>query len=392
MGAGSVAVVVTEEIGVPSWDLYELSIPCTVFGKPQPDLADPWYDLRLCGTGSRAQDGAEGHGLTLRTRYGLDDLADADTVIVPSVPDPCVDEGRPLPEGLVTALRRAHDAGARMVSLCTGAFALAEAGLLDGRRATAHWMHTDRLAERYPKVQVDESVLYVDDGDVLTSAGLTAGLDLCLHLVRRDLGAHVANQLARRMVVPAHRPGGQAQFIELSVPPSDDEGLAPVLEWARANLDRPLTVADLARAGLDESAYLLPAPPGGDRDDTSPVAPRPAARARPVTAGVDGPAGREGRGTERPRHGQQPPSPLPQAPRGVAGRLPAGLPGGAHRRTRPDTGLTHVRGVQPGGRRIPSSCRTSSSTTSSRVASTHPALQSCSSPLTLPMKPVAARR
>ncbi|WDV56384.1 helix-turn-helix domain-containing protein [Streptomyces coeruleorubidus] len=249
MSAGSVAVVVTEEIGVPSWDLYELSIPCTVFGKPQPDLADPWYDLRLCGTGagSEGHGAADGHGLSLRTRYGLDDLVGADTVIVPSVPDPCVEEGRPLPRELIEALRRAHDAGARMVSLCTGAFALAEAGLLDGRRATAHWMHTAQLAERYPKVQVDASVLYVDDGDVLTSAGLTAGLDLCLHLVRRDLGAHVANQLARRMVVPAHRPGGQAQFIELSVPASDDAGLAPVLEWARANLDRPLTVADLAR-------------------------------------------------------------------------------------------------------------------------------------------------
>ncbi|MDQ1021896.1 transcriptional regulator GlxA family with amidase domain [Streptomyces afghaniensis] len=250
MSAGSVAVVVTEEIGVPSWDLYELSIPCTVFGKPQPDLADPWYDLRLCGTGAGPAEGegaAHGHGLSLRTRYGLDDLVGADTVIVPSVPDPCVEEGRPLPEELIAALRRAHEAGARMVSLCTGAFALAEAGLLDGRRATAHWMHTAQLAERYPKVHVDASVLYVDDGDVLTSAGLTAGLDLCLHLVRRDLGAHVANQLARRMVVPAHRPGGQAQFIELPVPAGDDEGLAPVLAWARAHLDRPLTVADLAR-------------------------------------------------------------------------------------------------------------------------------------------------
>ncbi|WP_425275955.1 GlxA family transcriptional regulator [Streptomyces africanus] len=243
-------MVVTEEIGVPSWDLYELSIPCTVFGKPQPDLADPWYDLRLCGTGAGPAEGdgaADAHGLSLRTRYGLDDLVGADTVIVPSVPDPCVEEGRPLPRALIAALRRAHDAGARMVSLCTGAFALAEAGLLDGRRATAHWMHTAQLAERYPKVHVDASVLYVDDGDVLTSAGLTAGLDLCLHLVRRDLGAHVANQLARRMVVPAHRPGGQAQFIELPVPAGDDEGLAPVLAWARAHLDRPLTVADLAR-------------------------------------------------------------------------------------------------------------------------------------------------
>ncbi|MFD0662538.1 GlxA family transcriptional regulator [Thermocatellispora tengchongensis] len=230
MGAGSVAVVVTEEIGVPSWDLYELSIPCTVFGKPQPDLADPWYDLRLCGTGATAQDGpAAGTGLALRTRYGLEDLAGADTVIVPSVPDACVEDGEPLPPALITALRRAYDAGARMVSLCTGAFALAEAGLLDGRRATAHWMHTAQLARRYPKVHVDDSVLYVDDGDVLTSAGLTAGLDLCLHLVRRDLGARVANQLARRMVVPAHRAGGQAQFIDLSVPGTDDEA------WARCS-------------------------------------------------------------------------------------------------------------------------------------------------------------
>ncbi|MFF5449560.1 GlxA family transcriptional regulator [Streptomyces sp. NPDC012888] len=248
MNPGSVALVVTEDIGLPSWDLYELSIPCTVFGKPQPDLADPWYDLRLCSTGERRQDGSRtGTGLSLRTRHGLDDLVGADTVIVPSVPDPCVDEGRPLPRELITALRRAHEAGARMVSLCTGAFALAEAGLLDGRRATAHWMHTAQLAARYPKVQVDDSVLYVDDGDVLTSAGMTAGLDLCLHLVRRDLGAHIANQLARRMVVPAHRPGGQAQFVDLSVPTTDDRSLGPVLDWARTNLDRPLTVEDLAR-------------------------------------------------------------------------------------------------------------------------------------------------
>lgn len=248
MAAGSVAVVVTEEIGLPSWDLYELSIPCTVFGKPQSDLADPWYDLRLCGTGERPRDGVSaGTGLTLRTPFGLEDLVGADTVIVPSVPDPCVDEGKPLPEALITGLRRAYESGARMVSLCTGAFALAEAGLLDGRRATAHWMHTAQLAERYPKVRVDDSVLYVDDGDVLTSAGLTAGLDLCLHLVRRDLGAHVANQLARRMVIPAHRTGGQAQFIDLSVPATDDEGLGPVLDWARARLDEPLTIEDLAR-------------------------------------------------------------------------------------------------------------------------------------------------
>ncbi|MFJ9854024.1 GlxA family transcriptional regulator [Streptomyces sp. NPDC101150] len=259
MNAGSVAVVVPEDIGVPSWDLYELSIPCTVFGKPQPDLADPWYELRLCRSGAPdGQQDAErdGFGLAVRTPYGLDDLADADTVIVTSVPDACVEDGLPVPPELAKALRRAHEAGARMVSLCTGAFALAEAGVLDGRRATAHWMHTAQLAERYPKVRVDDSVLYVDDGDVLTSAGLTAGLDLCLHLVRRDLGAQVANQLARRMVVPAHRPGGQAQFIDFAVPSSDDGGLGPVLAWALDRLDRPLTVRDLARrAGMSPRTF-----------------------------------------------------------------------------------------------------------------------------------------
>ena len=256
-GPGSVALVVAEEIGLPSWDLYELSIPCTVFGKPQPDLAASWYDFRLCAAGPAPQDDAPyDTGLVLRTPYGLDDIVGADTVIVTSVPDACVEEGEPLPQPLIEALRRAHDAGARMVSLCTGAFALAEAGLLDGRRATAHWMHTAQLAARYPKVEVDDSVLYVDEGDVLTSAGLTAGLDLCLHLVRRDLGAHIANQLARRMVVPAHRPGGQAQFIELSVPATDDRGLGPVLEWAQAHLDQPLTVEDLAeRAAMSRRTF-----------------------------------------------------------------------------------------------------------------------------------------
>ncbi|MEJ2854259.1 MULTISPECIES: GlxA family transcriptional regulator [unclassified Saccharothrix] len=248
MSVGSVALVVPEWIGHGFYDLYEVSIPALVFGMPQPDLADPWYDLRLCGTGEQAA--AAVPGFAVRAQHGLDDIVGADTVIVPSVPEAVVEEGEPVLPELVSALRRAHDAGARVVSLCSGAFALAEAGLLDGRRATAHWMNTAQLAARYPKVQVDDSVLYVDDGDVLTSAGMTAGLDLCLHLVRRDLGAHVANQLARRMVVAAHRPGGQAQFIDLSVPAVDDQGLAPVLDWARAHLDQPLTVEDLARRAM----------------------------------------------------------------------------------------------------------------------------------------------
>ncbi|MFI9236639.1 GlxA family transcriptional regulator [Streptomyces sp. NPDC053079] len=250
MSAGTVAVVVIDD-DVPFWDLYELGVVCTVFGIPHHDLADPWYDLRLCSAGGAGDSGARARagagGFALRTPHGLEGLAGADTVIVPSVPEACVDGDRELPPDLLTALRRAADDGARMVSLCAGAFALAAAGILDGRRATAHWMHTEQLARRHPGVAVDDSVLYVDDGDVLTSAGVTAGLDLCLHLVRRDLGAHVANQLARRLVVPAHRPGGQAQFVDLSVPATDDDGLAPVLEWATAHLDRPLTVDDLAR-------------------------------------------------------------------------------------------------------------------------------------------------
>ncbi|MFI9584902.1 helix-turn-helix domain-containing protein [Streptomyces sp. NPDC052236] len=243
MRPGTVAVAVVQDAGISLWELYELSIACTVFGIPHPDLADPWYELRLCGTGAPSP----GPGFSLRTDHGLDGLVGADTVIVPSVPEACAEEGGEVEPELVEALRAAADSGARMVSLCTGAFALAAAGLLDGRRATAHWQHTRELAARHPKVIVDDSVLYTDDGNVLTSAGATAALDLCLHLVRQDLGARVANQVARRLVVPPHRTGGQAQFIELPVPADDDDSLGPVLQWATERLEQPLTVVALAR-------------------------------------------------------------------------------------------------------------------------------------------------
>ncbi|MFJ8694301.1 GlxA family transcriptional regulator [Streptomyces roseolilacinus] len=254
MGAGTVAVAVLQDAGMSAWEMYELSIALAVFGIPHEDLADPWYRLRLCSDGPRDPDGGGsaapgpyGAGFSLRTEHGLDGLVGADTVIVPSVPEACVDDGRDVPADLVAALREAAASGARMVSLCTGAFALAAAGLLDGRRATAHWQHTAELAARHPGVTVDDSVLYTDDGDVLTSAGATAALDLCLHLVRRDLGAHVANQLARRLVVHAHRAGGQAQFVDAPLPPTGEEGLGPVLQWAVEHLAEPLTVDDLAR-------------------------------------------------------------------------------------------------------------------------------------------------
>ncbi|MFD0382001.1 helix-turn-helix domain-containing protein [Streptomyces stramineus] len=161
---------------------------------------------------------------------------------------------RPAPGGR----QEAHDRGARIVSLCSGAFVLAAAGLLDGRRAATHWEHAPLLAERYPAVDVDPTVLYIDDGDILTSAGSTAGIDLCLHVLRKDLGSRVAGSVARHLVVPAHRPGGQAQYIETPVPPAEtDSGLAPLLHWAAERLHLPLTTPELARrAGTSERTLV----------------------------------------------------------------------------------------------------------------------------------------
>ncbi|MFG1999083.1 helix-turn-helix domain-containing protein [Spirillospora sp. NPDC048911] len=239
----SVALAVTDDIP----DL-ELAVACEVFGTRRDDLA-PWYDFRLCVAEpgvTRTQ-----NGMRPDTRYGLENLRYADTVVVPALPNGYPLEGS-LDPRLVEALK---GVGGRVVSLCTGAFALAEAGLLDGRRATTHWLYTDVLAERYPKVTVDADVLYVDEGDVLTSAGRTAGLDLCLHVVRTDFGARVANQLARRMVAPPHRSGGQAQYVEKPMPRA--EGLSELLEWASERLDRRLTIDDLAkRAGMSTRSLI----------------------------------------------------------------------------------------------------------------------------------------
>lgn len=233
----SVALAVAD--GTP---LFELATACEVFGVDR-GLADPWYDFTICG-----EDGAEvGGWLRAGIRHGLQALADADTVIVPS----CRDAAEPPPAALVDAVRAAHRAGARVASLCTGAFVLAEAGLLDGRRATTHWAHTALLQDRYSAVRVDADVLYVDEGRVLTSAGKAAGMDLCLHLVRTDHGTAVANALARSLVVPPHRPGGQAQFIPAAVAHGRNHVLADLLPWALERLEQPLTVRDLARqAGM----------------------------------------------------------------------------------------------------------------------------------------------
>jgi transcriptional regulator GlxA family with amidase domain len=181
-------------------------------------------------------------GFDVVATHGLDAMQRADTIVVPGFDS----HTRRPPEPAIEALAAAAARGQRVVSICTGAFALAAAGILDGRRATTHWWHAGELAARYPAISVDPDVLYVDEGNVLTSAGVVAGVDLCLHLIRQDHGAELANRVARRIVVPAHRDGGQAQFIERPVPTVADDSLEPTRAWALGRLGHPLTVTDMA--------------------------------------------------------------------------------------------------------------------------------------------------
>jgi transcriptional regulator GlxA family with amidase domain len=181
-------------------------------------------------------------GLRIEPPYGLEKTRRVDTLIIP--PTDRLDE---LPAEVFDALRRAHARGCRIISLCTGAFVLAEAGLLKGRRATTHWTECDELARRYPDVSVDPGVLYVDEGDILTSAGSAASIDLCLYVVRCDYGSEIATRLARELVVPPQRDGGQAQYIDTPLPALDSSNLfADTVAWVQEHLNEPLTVADLA--------------------------------------------------------------------------------------------------------------------------------------------------
>ncbi|WP_381560749.1 helix-turn-helix domain-containing protein [Streptomyces eurythermus] len=234
---------------------FELGVVVEVFGLSRPELGDlPWYELRVCAEEPDRDLRAVG-GFTLRVGHGLDALAAADTVIVPGV----AVAGAEVSPALVEALLKAHARGARLVSICSGAFALAATGLLEGRRATTHWRYARTLAERHPGIEVDPDVLYVDNGDVLTSAGSAAGIDLCLYLVRADHGAAVANTVARRFVVPPHREGGQAQFIEAAVGDvgPDDDGVTRSMNWALRHLHTPLSVSALAQAArMSERSYL----------------------------------------------------------------------------------------------------------------------------------------
>lgn len=245
-GAHTVAAVVANGVSP-----FELAVACEVFGLERPELGVPWYRFLVCAAEPSPIRTAV--GFSLNTPHGLDALAAADTLVLPSWR---VDEQPPRP--LLDAVLAAYRRGARLASICSGAFVLAAAGVLDGRPATTHWMYAARLAARYPKIRVDPDVLYVDDGRILTSAGTAAGIDLCLHVVRLDYGAEIANMVARRMVVPPHRDGGQAQYVDAPVPsaPAADP-LGDTLAWAMANLDRPLAVCNLARrAAMSERTFL----------------------------------------------------------------------------------------------------------------------------------------
>ena len=238
VGRGSHAVAVVVSDGVT---LLELGVACEVFGGDwSATFGVPWYRCFVCAItpGPVTVDA----GFQMLAAHGAERILEADTVIVlPTVP---LDQ---VPARLPEVLRQAHARGSRIVSLCTGAFALAEAGLLDGRRATTHWAECEELARRHPKVTVDPGVLFIDEGDILTSAGSAAGIDLCLHLVRQDYGTEIATQLARQLVVPPQRDGGQAQYIDAPMPDLDSSSLfGNTVRWLQEHLNEPITVEDLA--------------------------------------------------------------------------------------------------------------------------------------------------
>ncbi|MGW2008324.1 GlxA family transcriptional regulator [Streptomyces nigrescens] len=218
---------------------FDLSTPIEVFTRTRLPDGRPGYQVRVCAERPEVDAGA----FALRAPWGLDGLTDADTVIVPGTADPTA----PLPPAVHDALNAAAANGTRIASICSGTFSLAAAGLLDGLRATTHWIAAGMLAAAYPDIDVDPDVLYVDNGQILTSAGAAAGLDLCLHLIRRDYGSAVAADAARLSVMPLEREGGQAQFIVQPYPSTPrGSALEPLLTWLQDNLARELTLADIA--------------------------------------------------------------------------------------------------------------------------------------------------
>jgi AraC family transcriptional regulator, transcriptional activator FtrA len=235
MALHSVAVLLQEPVA-----LFEYGVLAEVFGIDRVDEGIPAFDYRVCAEVPGPLD--SGNGTTVTAAHPLASVADADLVAVPA--SPAAKEPSP---AVVEVLRAAVDRGAWVMSVCSGAFTLGAAGLLDGRDCTTHWRHAEELARLHPLARVDPDVLYVRDGTVVTSAGTAAGIDAALHLVRLELGSAVAATIARRMVVPPHRDGGQRQYIDRPVPSTQAESLGPVLEWMLEHLDDPVTVDALAR-------------------------------------------------------------------------------------------------------------------------------------------------
>jgi transcriptional regulator GlxA family with amidase domain len=223
---------------------FDLATPLEVFARTRTAHGGPAYDVRVCAPAPEIDAGA----FRLRARYGLEALADADTIILPGCADPAV----PVPDEVLQCLRAAAARGARIASICSGAFILAATGLLDGLRATTHWVAAEAFAAEYPEIEVDPDVLYVDNGQLLTSAGAAAGLDLCLHMIRRDYGSAAAADAARLSVMPLERDGGQAQFIVHAQPPAPHGStMEPLLRWLEDSAGRDLTLEDIAaHAGM----------------------------------------------------------------------------------------------------------------------------------------------
>lgn len=242
----SVSALVLDGLAV-----FEFGVICEVFGIDRSADGVPNFDFKICGL-EAGRSLRTSVGASLTPDHGLDGLIGADLVAIPAITGP----SDSYPREALEAIRAAADAGSIILTVCSGAFVAGAAGLLDGRPCTTHWMHADELARQFPTARVDRNVLFVDDGNLITSAGTAAGIDACLHLVRRELGSEVTNKIARRMVVPPQRDGGQRQYIDQPIPVRCSDGFAPHLDWILANLDKPHTVGTLAtRAAMSARTF-----------------------------------------------------------------------------------------------------------------------------------------
>ncbi len=230
---------------------FEFACATEVFGLPRPEVGEHWYEFQTCAQTNGWL--ASQYGLKVQAESTLDALALAGTIIIPGWK--AIDA--PVPKPIIAALVKAHQNGARLLSICSGAAVIAATGLLDGKRATTHWRYAKTLQQMHPAIKVDSSVLYVDEGQLLTSAGSAAGLDLCLHLVRRDFGPKIANQVARRLVVPPHRDGGQAQFVERPMASQSNDGLSTLIDHVQRRLGDDWTITKLAdKAAMSERTLI----------------------------------------------------------------------------------------------------------------------------------------